>query len=482
MLHPLKSFIDNCNNPALKIELRNNLTTLLHTLRDKRKLNKNLGIVDLIQEYDLMIANDIQMINTIKVHKSKARVELLTAHKSKGMEFENVIILHANDNVWIPRNISQKIRVPLELGITPDPDLTDDKLRLFYVAITRAKENLIFTRFQHGQGKNDDNIPVQFLANSNIKFEEKMVKSEDLSQLQFRVDNHIYDLDFETKEYVKPLLDGYKMSVTHLNNFLNIPKGGPNYFFETNILQFPHRMDLSSINGSVVHYIINFIYKSIQNHRQLLYDWTFEDDIKPEIVKELSKYDLNITEYHQGIEFCISTLEKYWRWLKKNINPFDRTEVDFKNENCYIGDALITGKIDRLHINKDNNEITVTDFKTGSELKKWEDKDDYKNAKANRFKRQLWFYKVLIENSRRYKDFFKATNGVIEFVQHFKSDGSISELNLDLTDNTEYLKIKKLIEVVYSKIINLDFPDITKYPESEEGIDQFIDDLVNNRV
>ena len=39
-------------------------------------------------------------------------------------------------------------------------------------------------------------------------------------------------------------------------------------------------------------------------------------------------------------------------------------------------------------------------------------------------------------------------------------------------------KLKKLISVVYGKIINLDFPDVSYYPKSYKGIHQFIEDLI----
>jgi len=39
-------------------------------------------------------------------------------------------------------------------------------------------------------------------------------------------------------------------------------------------------------------------------------------------------------------------------------------------------------------------------------------------------------------------------------------------------------RTKKLIGIVYKKIVALDFPDITKYPPTMKGIVQFEDDLL----
>jgi hypothetical protein len=39
-------------------------------------------------------------------------------------------------------------------------------------------------------------------------------------------------------------------------------------------------------------------------------------------------------------------------------------------------------------------------------------------------------------------------------------------------------RTKKLIAVVYKKIVALDFPDITKYPQTYKGVLEFEEDLL----
>jgi hypothetical protein len=42
--------------------------------------------------------------------------------------------------------------------------------------------------------------------------------------------------------------------------------------------------------------------------------------------------------------------------------------------------------------------------------------------------------------------------------------------------------MKSLIEVVYKKIINLDFPDISKYSSDLKGVQEFKEDLLSGRI
>ena len=61
--------------------------------------------------------------------KSKDKVQLMTMHSSKGLEFEHVYIIHANEG-----------EIPYQKAKTKEE--IEEERRLFYVAMTRAKSNL----------------------------------------------------------------------------------------------------------------------------------------------------------------------------------------------------------------------------------------------------------------------------------------------------------------------------------------------------
>jgi len=70
--------------------------------------------------------------------------------------------------------------------------------------------------------------------------------------------------------------------------------------------------------------------------------------------------------------------------------------------------------------------------------------------------------------------------GVIEFVEP-----DVAGHNIDLPITIEAADVertKKLIAIVYKKIISLDFPDITKYPPTVKGIVEFEDDLLSGKI
>ncbi|MCG8477699.1 MAG: ATP-dependent helicase, partial [Spirochaetales bacterium] len=81
----------------------------------------------------------------------EARVVLITMHNTKGLEFDRVII------------------TGLEEGLFPrdgDPEDIEEERRLFYVAITRARNELTLTscRYRRLHGKLSDFLPARFLT------------------------------------------------------------------------------------------------------------------------------------------------------------------------------------------------------------------------------------------------------------------------------------------------------------------------------
>lgn len=73
-------------------------------------------------------------IPDVLLDKSQPRIILSTALRVKGQEFDNVIILNANDGVWPKLNKTQAVK---------KSDIESER-RLFYVAVTRVKNVLYF--------------------------------------------------------------------------------------------------------------------------------------------------------------------------------------------------------------------------------------------------------------------------------------------------------------------------------------------------
>jgi DNA helicase-2/ATP-dependent DNA helicase PcrA len=87
-------------------------------------------------------------------------VTLMTVHAAKGLEFDNVIIVGAEEDLF-PSSMSRDSHKAIE-----------EERRLMYVAITRAKSNCIITyaRSRFKNGKTNDTTPSRFLTDIDPQF------------------------------------------------------------------------------------------------------------------------------------------------------------------------------------------------------------------------------------------------------------------------------------------------------------------------
>jgi RecB family exonuclease len=139
----------------------------------------------------------------------------------------------------------------------------------------------------------------------------------------------------------------------------------------------------------------------------------------------------------------------------------------------FLGDIPLSGKIDRIVLNPKKMTAAVIDFKTGQPYSIWQ-----KNVpKLHQYRQQLMIYKILIENSKRFAG-YTVNKGILEFIEP-DEEGNLISLELEY-DKAELDQLKELVTAIWGHIIELDFPDISKYPPTMAGIRQFENDLLTS--
>ncbi len=117
-------------------------------------LENGLGVEKLLEDASLASDQDSIMLNEEKKEKVNA-VKLMTVHASKGLEFKYVFITGLEDGLF-PHQ---------KRGELSNEDAEEER-RLFYVALTRAKEKLFlsFANFRTIFGSRQINAPSEFLS------------------------------------------------------------------------------------------------------------------------------------------------------------------------------------------------------------------------------------------------------------------------------------------------------------------------------
>ncbi|MFI3329365.1 MAG: ATP-dependent helicase [bacterium] len=181
--HTLYGSLMNYNNPKLN-ELGRELTKLtlnLYTLTKEQfflEVKRILNIDDYIKEKkdkqdihnkitafkDLIINTEVpiemflsELLLDQETKTSKDQVQLMTVHRAKGLEFKTVFIIGANEGILPPKNLSKA-------------QIAEER-RLFYVAMTRAKESLYisYSTTQLIYGKKKNLLPSYFINEADIK-------------------------------------------------------------------------------------------------------------------------------------------------------------------------------------------------------------------------------------------------------------------------------------------------------------------------
>ena len=110
-----------------------------------------MKVKDLLEYVDLLKARKIQLTDNSSYNSTSDAVSLLTAHKAKGLEFEYVFLVDCAEDCWNGRSVVNKIGLPSNLALLPQSENLDDSLRLFFVALTRAKTYLTLTTYKYAQ-------------------------------------------------------------------------------------------------------------------------------------------------------------------------------------------------------------------------------------------------------------------------------------------------------------------------------------------
>lgn len=471
--------------PSEFVRLISDLSLLRSRLRDWRRNDAEpLGLRAFVEFTQGHRAAGLNVLNTSPYHQTGNTVNLLTAYGSKGREFRAVFIAAAVDEVWgsASRNQGYRLNLPANLSyIRYQGASEDERLRLLFVAATRARTRLYFSGYsQDLAGKNytrlkyldinedeDGNSVSRVIPGKENRVLADQSDSLGLSSVvNYWTGSHTPPLRSEFRQVMAPRLERYQLSASHLNKFTDIVNAGPNAFFMDCLLNFPSAPNLTSAFGTSIHNSLRFAGNILINEGSL----PSEKRLLEIFEAQLDRIEIGTDEQANLLERGRSSLHHWLAQAGSQLNKTDRFEYDFKNEGSILGDSRLAGKVDRLIINEKHRRITIVDYKTGQSYRRWQSG----TIKLHKFRQQLLFYKFLIENSARYRK-YKLDRGIIEFVEP-DEEGNINRLEL-IYDDQDMAQAGRLIRGVWRHVQSLDFPDISAYPPTIVGIRKFEADL-----
>lgn len=461
---PLKNYFSNLTN--ITNDYLHGLSAI-HLLRDMATefcKNSQPTLEDFVNFIELEINTDTVINDESPFVTGDNAVNLLTVHKAKGLEFDEVYIIDCIENNWQPRKGGRK--PPSNLPLQPPGDTLDDYARMMFVAVTRAKSSLFVSSYSFDERGKE--VLVSPLISNAVTPELNDQEFSAIESLEQSLSWPRLSVQNESK-LLAPILEGYSLNVTHLINFLDLSNGGPQTFLERNLLRIPSAKTSSLAHGTAMHEALDFAQKSVNQDNFNLeniinrYKITLESEL------------LTAVETERYLNYGKQQIEKLFEDGLLQLAPgaiSERTLTDIR-----LGEARIAGKLDLIDNQEDK--ITVSDYKTGAPLNSFETQDQQKQIKAWRHKLQLIYYVILINNSGLFNAGKKDVAGQMIYLDATKHSDMYKPY---VPSQEEIARTEKIIKAAWAKIIKVDLPDTSSYKPDYSGIIKFEEDLINGDI
>ena len=298
-------------------------------------------------------------------------IQLLTAHAAKGLEFRHVAIIRGSSTSFPIAYKEPLIAFPPELRRTdassskaraPDDKTLheEEERRLFYVAMTRARDTLAIYANQ-GQSKKDPK-PTKFLRDFMIHPAYKNFWS---TRSAAAVQDTLFAEEEEKIALQQStvaawlLMDPSANFVTGLSaSAIDVYEKCPLRFKLEREWNLPREVSAALHNGAAMHGVLRTFYDARRLGRTISDDdllEQFRSELAASGIADRYQYDLYL---HQGMD----QLRQFFEHARNQPLPeVLETELNF---NLQVGTTKLAGRVDRIDSTGPDT-VAVVDYKTG---------------------------------------------------------------------------------------------------------------------
>lgn len=424
------------------------LTGLYDFVKEETRRNPNLNLRQLVGTIELMEKENLTL-PLVQISGTDKGVNLLTAHGSKGLEFEYVFFAACNSCFWEKkRKPGVGYSLPNNIFSSLPKQKDDEELRrLFYVAMTRAEQHLFISYCRCGSdGKELE--PSMFIA--EIKHElpvEKVFLDEDtftdFQVLQFQ--DAAPEIEKMEEDFVQRLLDKFVLSVTALNNYLYCPLE----FYYKNLIRIPSPKNEATEFGSSVHYALERLFLDMQENGNR---FTSKEKFIGWFEWYMHRHRESFTkeQFNRRMEYGHQVLSNYYDKYSGSWNKIVSVERNIRT--IVLKDVPLKGKLDKLEFEGKN--VNIVDYKTGDPEKaraKLQPPSE-KDPNGGDYWRQAVFYKMLADSNARG---WQVVSTEFDFIEPDKKN-NYRKVRLAI-QQSDIDKVTEQIATVWQKIQNKEF-------------------------
>lgn len=440
----------NDEDKSWKLQLIN---TFFDFVKDEATKTKQLKLERVIDLVDIMKTDNIEL-PIFRVVSNKNGINFMTAYAAKGLEFEHVFIMRCVDSFWEEkRGSNYNFALPPTISATSSGGDKEDDRRLFFVAMTRAK-NYLYITYPITDQKEKNYTASQFIT--EIKNTDEEIKVQEVSE------DSIIEYTAELMKFsqgqpvlidqrlIEDMLSNFRISATSLNKYLRCKL---TFYFET-ILRVPMARSSSMGFGNAIHYSLEHFFADIEKSVPRSYGSL---NLLLELFRKgMDKYRSHFTpkEFENYTKLGENHLEDYYNEYKNEWLTPRSYNVEYKIALTEYKGVPISGTLDRINIYDDH--ISVTDYKTGRYDSAKLQKPKAEKPLGGDYWRQIMFYKLLLDGDKRHNWVMKS--GTMDFVEKQKEYNTETYKRKDFLVNSEECDMvgKQLVDS-YNSIKNHDF-------------------------
>jgi len=444
--------LDNILASSDKVWRLQLVNTFFNFIKEESSREENITMPQILDMIEKMEQNNIELPLS-KVIYSEQGVHFLTAHGSKGLEFNHVYILKADSSNWVARNYGGGGKYTYPKTLVPASDLSDieDDRRLFYVAMTRARDVLTISHADFN-AKEKALEPARFISeitSNEGDIIQKTIKDEDVVEYTATLMKYAQGkIKLLEHDEIDNVLQTFKMSTTSLNKYLKCPI---TFYFE-NILRVPMARSASNGFGNAIHYALEMYFRDMEADPTRAIP--NEDVLHTHFRIGMKKYHSHFTPKERELSEVRGKLllSEYFAQYSNEWSLPRKFEMEFDIKTEY-GGVPISGKLDQVAVYDDH--LQVIDYKTGrydsAKLKGPTGDED----PGGDYWRQIVFYKLLLRGDDRLRQTMRS--GAMDFVEKQK-DGRFQRRKFEVEEFEMEIVGKQLVDS-YSKIKNHEFTD-----------------------